>query len=138
VAIVLPVIFIRKERTTNGGFITFGDAFKLSFIGLIIGGAIGVVFQILYIQVIDPEFAERMTAQTLEMSNNFMSGLDDEIREQILRDAEADSLARYTIVGQIKSFGIALVIYAVFSLILAAILKKNPEGNFGSEETLDA
>jgi hypothetical protein len=137
VAIVLPIIFIRKERETNGGVISFGEAFKLSFIGLLIGGAIGVIFQILYIQVIDPEFGERMTAKTLEMSNSFMEGnMDDEMREQILRDAEADSLKRYTVPGMLQTFGIAAIFYAVISLILAAVLKKSPEGA-SSSETLD-
>jgi len=137
VAIILPIIFIRKERAAQSGTITFGEAFKLSFIGLLIGGLIGVVFQILYTQVIDPEFGERMTAQSLEMSNSFMEGnMDDEMREQFLREAEADSLERFTLIGQVKSFGFAAIFYAVISLILAAILKKSPEGASGSE-TLD-
>lgn len=137
VAIIIPIIFIRKEREAQGGAITLGEAFKLSFIGLLIGGAIGIVFQILYIQVIDPEFGERMTAQTLEMSNSFMEGnMDDDMREEILRQAEEDSLNRYTVSGMLKSFGIAAIFYAVVSLILAAILKKSPEGTSGSE-TLD-
>ncbi|MFT5595645.1 MAG: hypothetical protein ACI8QH_000427 [Flammeovirgaceae bacterium] len=135
-AIVLPVIFIRKERERNGGFITLGEAFKFSFVGLLIGGAIGIVFQMLYIQVIDPNFGEHMTAQTLEMTNGFMGSMDDETREQTLRQVEADSLERYTLVGQIKSFGIGVIIYAVISLILAAILKKNPDAGV-SNETLD-
>jgi len=135
-AFVLPVIFIRKERESIGGFITLGEAFKLSFVGLAIGGAIGIVFQMLYIQVIDPEFGERMTAQTLEMTNGFMGSMDDETREQTLRQVEADSLERYTLVGQIKGFGIGVIIYAVISLILAAILKKNPDASVSSE-TLD-
>lgn len=133
--IVLPVIFIRKERTQNGGHISMGDAFKLSFIGLLIGGLIGTAFQMVYTNLIDPEFGERITAQSLEMSNSFMEGnVPDEQREEILREAEADSLERYTFVGQLKSFGIALVMYAVISLILALILKKNPET---TPETLD-
>ena len=135
IAVVLPIIFIRKERSTNGDVISFGDAFKLSFLGLLIGGAIGMVFQILYTQLIDPEFGERMTAQTLEMTNNFMEGnMDDEMREQLLREAEADSLERYTVIGMLQSFGIAAIFYAVVSLILAAVLKRNPEGG---AETLD-
>lgn len=137
VAIVLPIIYIKKERASNGGFIPFGDAFKLSFLGLLLGGAIGIVFQMVYIQVIDPEFPERITAQTLEMTNSFMEGnMGDEMREEILRGAEADSLDRYTLMGQVKSFGIAVIFYLVISLILAAILKKNPDG-FSSSETLD-
>jgi hypothetical protein len=133
--IVLPVIYIRKERKEQGGYITFGDAFKLSLVGLIIGGLIGTAFQMIYTNVIDPEFGERITAKTLEMSNSFMEGnVPDDQREEILRGAEADSLERYTVVGQLKSFGYAIIMYAVISLILALILKKNPEP---TRETLD-
>ncbi len=136
IAIILPIVFIRKERTANGGVISFGDAFKLSFVGLIIGGVIGLAFQALYTSVIDPELGERMTASTLEMTNNFLEGnMSDAQREEILREAEADSLERWTFAGQLKSFGIALVLYAVVSLILAAVLKKTPEQ---AGETLDA
>jgi len=136
IAIVLPIIFIRKERSAQGGFISFGDAFKLSFVGLLIGGLIGTVFQVLYIQLIDPEFAERMTAQSLEMTNQFLGSMDDETREQMLREQEADTMDRFTVVGQLTSFGFALIFYAVLSLIFAAILKRNPE--VSGTDTLDS
>jgi hypothetical protein len=136
IAIVLPIIFIRKEREANGGAITFGEAFKMSFLGLVIGGAIGTIFQILYVQVIDPEYAERLTAKTLEMSNNFMEGnMDDEMREEILRESESSTMDSFTLVGQLKSFVYGVIFYAVISLILAAILKRQPEG--GAADTLD-
>jgi hypothetical protein len=136
-AIIVPIIFIRKERSQRGGFITFGEAFKLSFFGLAIGGAIAAVFQILYTGVIDPDFGERMTAKTLEFSNQFMEGaMSDEQREEILRQTEADAMERWELMGQIQSFGIALILYAVLSLILAAVLKKNPDTE--NAQTLDS
>jgi len=135
-AIVVPVIYIRKERKQRGGEISFGDAFKLCFIGLIIGGLIGTAFQMLYTNVIDPEFGERMTAQSLEMTNSFLEGnVSDDQREEMLREAETDSIERWTFVGQLTSFGYAIIMYAVISLILALIMKKNPEN---TPETLDS
>lgn len=135
VAIILPIIFIRKEREAQGGFIRFGEAFKIGFFGLLIGGLIGVAFQILYTQVIDPEFGARMTANSLEMTNSFMEGnMSDEVRETQLREMETKMEGQYTVAGMLKTFGFVAIFYAVLSLILAAILKRNPEGN---AETLD-
>jgi uncharacterized membrane protein YhaH (DUF805 family) len=124
VGIVLPVIFIRKEREENNGFITFEEAFKLSFVGLVIGGVISVAFQMTYIQLIDPDFVERMTMQTLEMANSFMGGLDDETRERMLREQETEALGRYTATGMVKNLGIAILFYLVISLILGLTLQK--------------
>jgi hypothetical protein len=135
-AIVLPVIYVRKERESRGGIISFGDAFKVAFIGLLIGGAIGIAFQIIYIQAIDPEYPERITAQSLEMSNSFMEGtVDDEMREQILRDAEADTLEKFSVTGMLLSFVYISIFYAVLSLIMAVVLKRNPDAAMG--DTLD-
>ncbi|MCH2215799.1 MAG: DUF4199 domain-containing protein, partial [Flavobacteriales bacterium] len=74
ISIVFPVIFVKREREANGGFISFGDAFKFCFVALLIGGLIGTGFQILYANAIEPGYAERMTEQALEMSNSFMEG----------------------------------------------------------------
>ena len=128
-AIILPIIFIRKEREAQGGFITFGDAFKIGFFGLVIGGLIGTGFQILYTQIIDPEFGARMTAKSLEMTNSFMEGnMSDDLRETQLREMEKTMGEQYTIAGMLKTFGYVAIFYAVLSLILALILKKSPEG----------
>jgi len=95
------------------------------------------VFQILYVQVIDPEYAARMTAKTLEMSNSFMEGnMADDMREEILRQSETKAMEQFSLTGQLLSLLYASILYAVISLILAAVLKKNPEG-VSSSETLD-
>ena len=135
ISIVFPVIFVKREREANGGFISFGDAFKFCFVALLIGGLIGTGFQILYANAIEPGYAERMTEQALEMSNSFMEGnIDDEMREQILREAEADTMDKFTIGGMLMSLGYMSIFYAVLSLIIAAIMKKQP---IVSSDTLD-
>jgi len=135
IAIVFPIVFLKREREAQGGTISFGEAFKFCFIGLLIGGAIGTAFQMVYVNFIDPGYAERITAQALEMSNNFMEGnMDDELREQILRESETETLERFSIMGMLMSFVYLSIFYAVLSLIIAAIMKKAPQH---SSETLD-
>lgn len=127
-AIVLPIIFIIRKRKANGGFITFGEAFLLSFIGLAIGAAIATVFSMLYVQLVDPEIGERMAYQIVEGMHGFMDGNvpEEQMKEQLMK-AEQDTLDRFSIMGQIKGYFIGLIIYAVISAIIAAIMKKKPE-----------
>lgn len=127
-AIILPIIFIRKKRKENEGIISFKEAFLLSFIGLAIGGAIASVFSILYVQFIDPEMGERMAYQVVDGMHGFMEGNvpEKQMKEQLM-EAEQDTIERFSLMGQIKGYFIGLIVYAVLSAILAAILKKKPE-----------
>jgi len=127
-AIVLPIIFIIRKRKSNGGVISFKEAFLLSFIGLAIGAAIATVFSILYVQLVDPEMGERMAYQIVEGMHGFMDGnVPEEQMKESLMEAEQDTIERFSVMGQIKGYFIGLIVYAVISAILAAILKKNAE-----------
>lgn len=128
VAIVLPIVFISRKRKANGGVITFNEAFLLSFIGLAIGGAIAAVFSILYVQFIDPEMGERMAFQIVEGMHGFMDGnVPEEQMKESLMEAEQDTIERFSVMGQIKGYFIGLIVYAVLSAIIAAIMKKKAE-----------
>lgn len=123
----LIIYFGREYRTELGGFMTFGTAFNFSFITIVISGLVGFVGQILLYQVIDPTLgevlADKSVENTLAMMERFGAPADamgpDQIEE--MRKATADG---FTLVGQLKAFGIALVVYAIIALILGAILKK--------------
>jgi hypothetical protein len=126
VVVALPIIFIRKERLQLGGFITFGDAFRISFFGLLIGGAVSVLFTMLYIQFIDPEYAENTTLKAMEMTKNFMDGnVPEEQIEETLRKMETDMGEGFTPLGMAKSFLWYVLFYVVLSSVLAAFLKKD-------------
>ncbi|MHA7131051.1 DUF4199 domain-containing protein [Algoriphagus namhaensis] len=124
---VLIIYFGRQYRSSLGGFMTFGTAFNFSFIAIVISGLVGLVGQILLYQVIDPSLpevlAEQSVENTLSMMERFGAPAESMGTEQIneIRNATLDG---FTLTGQLKNFGIALVVYAIIALILGAILKK--------------
>ncbi len=124
---VLIIYFGQQYRKEIGGFMTFGSAFNFSFITMIISGLVGLAGQILLFQVIDPSLAgvlaDASFHSSLEMMESFGQNPDsmDPAALDKMRNATASS---FTLAGQIKNFGFALIAYAVIALILAAILKK--------------
>lgn len=123
----LIIYFGRQYRAELGGFMDFGTAFQFSFIAIVISGLVGLVGQILLYQVIDPTLgqvlADQSVENTLAMMERFGAPADSMGAEQIeeMRKATLDG---FTLGGQLKAFGIALVVYAIIALILGAILKK--------------
>lgn len=141
VSIWISASMVKRQRKLLGGFISLGAVFQLVFVGFIIGGIIGFLFQYLYITLIDPAYPSELAAKAVEMTYGFMQsgGVDDATAEEALRKVEQDTLAQYTPLGMLKSFGFGLVIYAIVALIMAAIMKRNaPVAREGSGEVLDA
>jgi hypothetical protein len=88
---------------------------------------IKTIFNILLYQVIDPELPGRLATAAIEQTEQMMTNMGapaDRIDEQ-LQSIEGRMHDQFSLMGQIKGFGIALIIYAVLSLILGAILKKS-------------
>jgi hypothetical protein len=133
-ALILLVINIgllvysgNQYRASLGGFMNFKTAFSVTFVTFVIAGIIGTIFSILLFQVIDPDLPQRLTKAAVEQAEQIMTNLGaptDRIDEQIT-SIENRMEGQFSFMGQIKSFGIGLIIYAVLSLILGAILKKS-------------
>jgi len=124
---VLIIYFGKQYRTEIGGFMTFGTAFNFSFITIIISGLVSLIGQILLFHVVDPALpgvlADETLKSTLEMMENFGANPDDLPAEQ-LDEIRENTQNNFTILGQLKNFGFGLIIYAIISLIVAAIIKK--------------
>lgn len=124
---VLIIYFGRQYRAELGGFMSFGTAFNFSFIAMIISGLINLIGQILLFQVIDPSLAGVLADQAFETQISFMEkiGQDpDNIDPALLEDIRNSVNSQFTLLGQLKNFGIGLIINAIIALILGAILKK--------------
>jgi hypothetical protein len=109
----------------------FKTAFSVTFITFFIAGIIGTIFNILLYQVIDPELPGRLATAAVEQTERMMTNMGapaDRIDEQ-LQSIEGRMNDQFSLMGQIKGFGIALIIYAVLSLILGAILKKSEKAD---------
>ena len=130
--LVYAGITIRKEA---GGFWTFGEAFKSFLVMSLIICATSTLYNILLMGVIDPSLPEKAGAAIDEKASQFMlsMGMSEEQVEQEM--AKNPGVERLTVNAKntITSFGVMLAIYGLLSLILAAILKKNPPVFFKSE-----
>lgn len=123
----LIIYFGREYRSELGGYMSFGTAFNFSFIAIIISGLIGLIGQILLFQVVDPDLpgvlADKSFQTTIEMMEKFGASADSLPPDQ-LEKMKQDTMNNFTLVGQLKGFGIGIIFYAIIALILGAILKK--------------
>ncbi len=120
-------------RRDVGGYIKFGSAYKNAFLSWAVAGIIGTIFAILLHHVIDPDLQnalkEAQVENAIALTERF--GGDDEAIEK----AEAETLKRtegqFDIPKLLLGYVYALIFYAIFSLIVGAIVKRNkPEERF--------
>ena len=113
-----------QYRELTGGYLSFKKAYIYSFLAFVVAGILGLVFNIFLFHVIDPDLPEMISdaivEQTVEMMEGF--GANQEVIDQAIEDA--DTAASFTLIGQIKSFGMVLIFYALMSLISGAIIKR--------------
>lgn len=81
---------------------------------------------ILLYHVIDPQLPELLVESQLESMLSMMDrfGAGDSITGDQLDEMREGLEVNYTLSGQLKSFGIGLIIYAILALIIGAIIKK--------------
>jgi|TARA_B110000037_G_C16871897_1_gene404400 hypothetical protein len=122
--IALVSYFGIQYREIAGGYLSFQIGYVYSILAFVLAGIIGTAFNILLFHVIDPDLpqliSEAIVEQTVEMMEGF--GANQEIIDQAIEDA--DTAASFTVMGQIKSFGMVLIFYALMSLISGAIIKR--------------
>lgn len=123
----LIIYFGKQYREEIGGFMSFGVAFNFSFIAILISGIVTLIGQILLYHVIDPTLPQVLADITFENSLKMMEsfGQDpDALPPSALDEIRISTASSFTLTGQLKNFGFALIFYAIIALILAAILKK--------------
>jgi hypothetical protein len=113
-------------RKVNSGFLGFNPAFQFAFVTLMVCGVVSIMGNILLYQKIDPQLPELLVESQLESMLSMMDrfGAGDSITGDQIDEMREGLEVNYTIAGQIKSFGIGLIINAVLALIIAAIIKK--------------
>jgi hypothetical protein len=123
--IVYPIVITIRFRNQNGNELSFKTAFAISFFMMLISGFITALFGILLYHVIDPEYPRQIQEKMTESLTEYMSkaGLSEEkIQDALDKNNFAD---KFTVYGQIKSFFLSIIFYAIFSLIVALIAKKS-------------
>jgi hypothetical protein len=121
------VIAVKNHRDNElGRFITFGRSFLVGFIVIIVASVLSLVYTYVYFTVIDPGMLEAI----LEASRDQMieqRGLSEEDAENAL--AMTSFMFTPGMMALIGTLGSALF-GAIFALIVAAIMKRNPPEAF--------
>ncbi len=117
----IGVFSVKKHRDEElGGYISFGRAFIVSLIAMVVAGIIGALFNAIYYSVIDPGFVDTAVEGMEEMMSNM--GVEGE-----LADAQIEQMKKQFSPSYQLTIGVLVgsLFGAVLSLIIAAIMKKN-------------
>lgn len=127
IGVTVFVIGLKVYRSENGGYLTFGQAFKAAFGILIIGTLVSLVGQYIYTNFIDPTFYDTMADQMQEMLEKF-NAPEAQIQESIEQIRNSN-----TIGGLLRSLFSGTILMTIIALIVAAVMKKQPESPFQNE-----
>jgi len=115
-------------RNDIGGILSYGDAFKFSFLVFFVSYVVGIIFQIALYTVIDPELPETMKQLTVEKTVEMMEGfgMSDEALDAAIIGVEDGIDEATTPMGMIKSAPLGIFFLLFFSAISAIFIKRNP------------
>lgn len=135
VSFLIPIIFmvlgVKAERDFQEGLISFGEALKTAFFVFMIGAIISTVLNFVHMNTYNDATWEKITEIQLANASGMMEmfgGSDATITEAMEEQMNAEAIKEQSTSPGILVIG--LIMSAVFgiiiSLIVAAIMKKNP------------
>ena len=127
IAMVMAGIAIRKEK----GSLPFGEAFLNTFITGIVFSAVSVIFQILLYHAIDPELPAYLMEKAMENTAAMMEkfGVPESQMDIAMEEAAKSIGDAFTVGNQLMSVIWSAIVWGIVALIIAAIIKRNPETN---------
>lgn len=125
---LIPVVFCvlacRKAKHENEGFLEFREALKICF-GIFVLTTLGsTIVSYIIFNFLDRGFAESMKQLTIEKTQEWMVRFNvpqEQIDKQISKIINDDL---YSLGNLIKAFFQGCIVWFIFSLIIAAIMKK--------------
>lgn len=121
VSIGICVYAVREhQRNDLGGFISFGRVFSFTFAANAISGAIGSIFNYIYINFINPGVLEDIIAQIRSESER-----NNSPEEAVQMGIDYTTWMFTSIGGIAVMFLFVLLFSAIISAILALVLKRN-------------
>lgn len=132
------LFYIGTQLKKNfNGHLSFKESLKGLLIVIIAAELIYTLFNILYVKVIEPDFFEKMKISWEAYFRN-MNLPGDAIDDALTRFDEG---GRLTLLNTIGSYGMSIVIDAIFAILIAAFLRGKKKGaiddtslqNFGTK-----
>lgn len=128
ILIVLLVMVGISTRKEVGGFWTFGQAFKSFLIISLILSFTSVIYSLVLVKVINPNYPTEAAAAIQDSQKAMMVKFGvppEKIDEAIAKAGNPAEKLQPTLKNLTINFGVSIAVFGVISLILAAILKKN-------------
>ena len=135
-ALLIIVVFMftgtSAARSANGGSISFGQAWVASISVAFVAQVVSAALTMLLYQVIAPELPEVLEELTLEKTRAMMEGfgMSPDLLEPQMAEIKAQMKEAYTWKGMAKNTAGGMVMWAVISLLVAAISKRTPKSEF--------
>ncbi|MEQ3499091.1 DUF4199 domain-containing protein [Tenacibaculum sp. SSH1-16] len=123
--IALIILGIKKFKTDNNGFLTFGQALKVGVGIAVISAVISTIYTLIFTNIIEPDFQAQM--MEIQKQGWIDAGMTDE-------QVEASEAMAEKFNSPVITAPLALVISAFFGFIISAIggaiMKKTEENQY--------
>ena len=128
IIIVLMILGILAQKKAQGGFITYGKAFTVGFLIILISAIISSIYQYFYFTSIDPGMAEEIMDFSMANSEQRILEMNPDASQAEIDQAMSYAESMSTPVWMvIWGFVSNVVIGTILSLILPIfMMKKNP------------
>ncbi|MFZ1703880.1 MAG: DUF4199 domain-containing protein [Saprospiraceae bacterium] len=129
VLIVFMVLATSEKKKRNDGFITLQNGFKESWLTLVIGMGISILFNYVLMNFIDAELLtmqKEAQIQAVESIAKSWNLPEENVQKQI---EEINSQEGVGFGKTIMSYAVFLVVGAIPAIIIAAVMKKSEDQN---------
>jgi hypothetical protein len=120
-------IYLFKQ--SNEGFLTIGQGIKMGVGIALVGGIISVIYTLIFITYIEPDFANQML---IFQEQKILEQYPDISDEQL--ENATNMTKKFTSPAMMSTFAIAgsLIFGLIVSLIISLFLKKSPENPYSN------
>lgn len=124
--ILITIFGIKYRNEEHDGYLNFKGAFLYSFLVFVVVGVLGLIFNMILFNVVDPDLPQKITDATVENTIAMMErfGVPEEQLDETVQEIRKSTPENFSPLGQAKTFLYGLIFYAVLSLITGAIIKK--------------
>lgn len=119
-------------RKANGNVLSFGQAWVASMTVALVAQVLSAALTLLLYQVIAPELPGVLEQLTLEKSRAMMEGfgMSGDVLDMQMKEIQSAMKEAYTWKGLAKNSAGGMLMWAVVSLIVAAVTRKNAKSEF--------
>ncbi|MBR9859317.1 DUF4199 domain-containing protein [bacterium] len=140
--LAVPIVFMilgARDCKPNFPFYSYGKALIAAFTVALVSAVIVFVFNVLFTEVIDPQYEENLTEQVLDNTRDRLenASMSDEQIDELLETTEARMSQNMGVMGKLKMTLFGLIWYLILALIIAAVQKSKKEDKVPTEEVED-